>query len=181
MKMLGNTEKALIQSSRDSNYHELLENEWYHVRHSGEIPEVALYSSIHYLTKDVEGPNLKLEEKEHLLLGDAAFKRYREIIMRDILPENRDTSIYRGILRSICNWRRFKRFCERHDLSTAPVREEVREQLILFLADEVEQALQGNRSSSINCTFEELYSFTIEMDVSLSEWLEDLEKLCLLV
>ncbi len=142
---------------------------------------MALYSSIHYLTKDSEGPNLELEEKEHLLLNDAALKRYREIIMRDILPENRDTSIYRGILRSICNWRRFKRFCERHDSDPAPIREEVREQLILFLADEVEQVRKGSRSSSINCSFEELSSFTIELDVPLSEWCDDLKKLCLVI
>lgn len=164
-----------------SNHKELLENEWYHVRHSGEIPEVALHSSIHYLTEDIEGPGLELGKDELNLLNDAALQRYQEIIIRDISPENRDTSMYRGVLRAICNWRRFKRFCVRHQLNHAPIKEEVRERFITFLQKEVTEVSSRFRSGSINCTFEELHSFAVEMDVELSDWSEELEKICSII
>jgi len=35
-----------------------VENECYAVRHFGEIPEIALYSALHYLTKAEENPRL---------------------------------------------------------------------------------------------------------------------------
>jgi hypothetical protein len=161
------------------NHHELLENEWFHVRHSGEIPEIALHSSIYYLTEDSDGPNLQLQEREHLLLFDAVLQRYREIILRDLLPENRDTTVYRGVLRSICNWRRLKRFCERHHLDHSSIMAEVKTQFLSFLQNEVAEVAAGCRSSCINCTFEELYSFAVELNVPLLNLRRHLEKMCL--
>lgn len=158
---------------------EQLENEWYHVRHSGEIPEIALHSSIYFLTEDSDGPNLVLTKEDHRLLLDAAMARYLEIIVRDIMPENRDTPMYRGVLRTICNWRRLKRFCGRHELNPASIGEEVKDRFISFLNNEVAEVTNGCRSSCINCTFEELFSFAVELDVSLADLQDDLVKLCI--
>lgn len=96
---------------------ELLEDEWLLVRHSGEIPEIALHSAFHYLTADPNGPRLRLSVEETHYLRDAAATRYQEIIQRDLCYENRELTVYRGIRRAIFNWHRFVVFCERQDIS----------------------------------------------------------------
>lgn len=96
---------------------ELLEDEWLLVRHSGEIPEIALHSAFHYLTADPNGPRLQLSVEETHYLRDAAATRYQEIILRDLCYENRELTVYRGIRRAIFNWHRFVVFCERQDIS----------------------------------------------------------------
>ena len=94
---------------------ELLENEWFVVRHSGEIPEIALHSAFHYLTEDPNGPRLQLSVEELHSLQEAAAARYQEIILRDLCYENHKLTSYRGIQRAIFNWHRFVAFCERQD------------------------------------------------------------------
>ncbi len=158
---------------------EILEDEWYHVRHSGEIPEVALHSSIYYLTEELDGPHLELEDDDLVLLCGAAVERYREIILRDITPANRDKSIYRGILRSIANWRRLKRFCQRHNVEIKNVKKELPGIVLDFLHQELTDVRSGARQSSINCTFDDLTSFALEIDLSLNNLETDLKKICL--
>ena len=82
---------------------EHLDNEWFVVRHSGEIPEIALYAARHYLTEAEDGPRLHLSRDQWGRLVDAARVRYEEIVLRDLQVDNRDTSIYRGLARSIAN------------------------------------------------------------------------------
>jgi wobble nucleotide-excising tRNase len=96
---------------------ELLEDEWLLVRHSGEIPEIALHSAFYYLTADPNGPRLQLSVEETRYLRDAAVTRYQEIIRRDLCYENRELTVYRGVRRAIFNWHRFVVFCERQDIS----------------------------------------------------------------
>ena len=96
---------------------ELLEDEWLLVRHSGEIPEIALHSAFYYLTEDPNGPRLQLSVEEKHYLRDAAATRYQEIIQRDLCYENRELTVYRGVRRAIFNWHRFVVFCERQDIS----------------------------------------------------------------
>lgn len=48
------------------------EDEWYIVRYSGEIPEIAFNSAIHYLTRAQDGPHLTLSEEQNHLLKKAA-------------------------------------------------------------------------------------------------------------
>ncbi len=163
------------------NHNTLVEDEWYNVRHSGEIPEIALHSSLHYLTEDSDGPKILLTEKERDFLLDAAQARYEEIILRDINSDNRDATSYRGVLRAICNWRRLKRFCQRHNKNADLVKNSVATGLTTFLYREVEEVCQGTRSSSINCTYEELRSFLIEMDLHLADIVEELKTICAIV
>ncbi|MCX5869705.1 MAG: hypothetical protein NTY00_03505 [Deltaproteobacteria bacterium] len=94
---------------------ELLEDEWLLVRHSGEIPEIALHSAFYYLTEDLNGPQLRLSVEEMQYLREAATARYQEIIRRDLCFENRELTVYRGVRRAIFNWHRFVVFCERQD------------------------------------------------------------------
>jgi len=94
---------------------EILEEEWLMVRHSGEIPEIALHSALYFLTEDPLGPCLQLSVEEIESLQDAAICRYQEIIRRDLCFENRNLAIYRGVRRAIVNWHRFVAFCKRQD------------------------------------------------------------------
>jgi hypothetical protein len=138
---------------------ELLDNEWFVVRHSGETPEIALYAARHYLTEADDGPKLSLSGEQWAILQEAAGERYREIVLRDLQIENRDKSIYRGIKRSIINYQRFECFCHRHNLDARSFRKEVAAALLFFLAAESVDIAKGSRSSSINCSFEELNVF----------------------
>ncbi|MHB1014801.1 MAG: hypothetical protein ACYC2W_05950, partial [Desulfurivibrionaceae bacterium] len=68
----------------------LLAEEILIVRHSGEIPEIAFHSSLYYLCEDPAGPQLTLREKELDILRQQVVARYRDILLRDLSPENRD-------------------------------------------------------------------------------------------
>ena len=143
----------------NSGAEELLDNEWFVVRHSGETPEIALYSALHYLTEAEDGPRLSLTNEQCSLLKEAARERYQEIVLRDLQPENRDRSIYRGIKRSIINYQRFKCFCQRQELNEQDFHKQVAASLMLFLASESVGVAKGSRPSSINCSFRDLNSF----------------------
>ena len=161
------------------NHKELLEDEWYQVRYSGEIPEVALHSSLYYLTEDEDGPRIVLKAEDYRKLNDAVMERYKEIILRDITAENRDTTMYRGVLRSISNWRRYKRFCRRHAMEEGAICDEIADALMSFLTTEVHQVRLGERQSCINCTFEDILSFALELKISLTTLEQDLRPICL--
>jgi hypothetical protein len=138
---------------------EHLDNEWFVVRHSGEIPEIALHAARHYLTEAEDGPRMTLTPEQWKVLLEAAGERYREIILRDMQPENRDSSVYRGLARSIVNFQRFECFCRRQGLDVQQFSREVAISLLLFLAAEAVDVAKGERASCINCTFRELNDF----------------------
>jgi hypothetical protein len=133
------------------------------VRHSGEIPEVALHGSLYYLTSAPDGPGLVLEEAEILALKGMVVERYREIIGRDLEPANRDLSLYRGLARAAVNWRRLEKFCRREGLAVASLQEETGSALLAFLRAETRAVAQGQRRSSLNCPAEELAAFIAEV------------------
>ncbi len=155
-----------------------LEDEWYHVRYSGEIPEVALHSSIHYLTEDPEGPGLNLSDEDLLHLHEAVLARYHEIIARDLTPENIGTTIYRGVLRAIANWRRMKRFCQRHKLEYEKMKKSVGQDLLQFLEYLVNRSAQKEEPSPVNCSFDDLTSFALELHVSFAHLENGVKPLC---
>lgn len=157
----------------------LLEEEYLIVRHSGEIPEIALYSTLYYLSEDPEGPHILLNNEELAALQDGALKRSREIVLRDLDPANRDLSLYRGVRRSQYNWRRHQAFCERIGRDGDGFKAIVRAALLDFLSRELEDVDSGSRTSSINCTAEELAEFVAELDCSPENLPAGLHKLCL--
>lgn len=148
------------------------------VRHSGEIPEVALHGSLHYLTRAPDGPALVLSEAEIGALKGMVVKRYREIIGRDLEPANRDRSFYRGLARAAVNWQRLEKFCRREGLATEAWRQEIRTALLNFLQIEAAEVAAMRRRSSINCPAAELRSFAISVGVSPTEMTPGWEKLC---
>jgi len=146
---------------------EAIENEWYIVRYSGETPEIAFNSAIYQLTRAQDGPHLIVEEEQVEFLKKAAVDRYTEIILRDLQHGNSDKAIYRGIVRSIVNYRRFCLFCSRQQLHVGGVRNMAAEALLLFLETEIDRLQSGNRTSIINCSYQELQNFALELGIEL--------------
>ncbi len=147
----------------------ILEDELFLLRDSGELPEVAYHSSLYYLTADEEGPGLILTESEKKLLQEAALERCRQIVLRDLELNNRDLGFYRGPRRSIYNWQRYCTFCERVDRRQDDAfKESVAQALVRFVRQEAADVEEGHRESSVNCATEELLAFAEEVGVSSS-------------
>ena len=130
---------------------DILSEEVLLIIHSGEIPEIAYHGSIYYLTEDPEGPHLALEPKDLVALEKAVVQRYRTIILRDITPENRDKTIYRGLKRCAVNWKRLVAFSTKKAIDISSIRREVAGALKAFLARESMDVSSGKRESCINC------------------------------
>ena len=145
----------------------LLAEEELIVRHAGEIPEIVFHSALHYLTRDQEGPALALDAADIRRLEEQVIARYREILLRDLDPANRDLRIYRGIRRCIFNWERLDKFLARQGRPDPPgLREEVAHRLGAFLHNEELERREGVRSAAINCTAAELEAFCRQLDVT---------------
>ncbi|MBA2848476.1 hypothetical protein G4V39_03380 [Thermosulfuriphilus ammonigenes] len=139
------------------------------VEAGGEIPEVIYYNAIYYLSEDPDGPGIRLTQEDLSQLKLAVVERYRRIILRDLTPENRDKSIYRGLARAIVNWKRLKKFCDCQKLETgilASLRQEVCRALETFLIQEAFDVSRG-RPCSINCSSKELFSWLKELGAPL--------------
>ena len=161
-----------------SDIDEIVENEWYIVRNSGEIPEIAYNSSVYYLTRSPSGPQLVLSKEWLEKLRDAAVVRYLEIILRDLDHTNVGASIYRGIARSICNYNRFCAFCTRLQLDPEAVGESAAKALALFLQQEHSQLKDSESSSTLNCNFRDLKDYAEALGVEFHSCYFSLQKTC---
>jgi hypothetical protein len=157
---------------------EYIENEWFVVRHSGEMPEVAFHSSLYFLTEADEGPRLGLSAEQILPLKEAAALRYREIVLRDLQPENRQLTVYRGVRRSMINYRRYQQFCDRQQFEMSCFAGEVAAELLFFLVAEEVEVGKGIRQSVINCSFNELNQFAVEIGLVHDVLPEGIAYLC---
>jgi hypothetical protein len=186
---------------------ELLEDEWLVVRHSGEIPEIALHSAFYYLTEDPTGPGLRLSVEEIQSLREAAATRYQEIIMRDLCFENRELTVYRGVRRAIFNWHRFVAFCERQNEDCHTLRQATAEAFLVLVHKVLRQAsdqgrtdlnpaplssLLTSRSSALpgsidigpslasvfNCTFHDLTLFGSELGIYEGQIPPEISQFC---
>jgi len=156
----------------------ILEEELLLVRHSGEIPEVALHASLHYLCDDAEGPRFILVDEELGALQDAVLERYREIILRDLDVANRDRSLFRGIKRALHNWYRFARFSEKIGAPYEEFQASAAQALLTFLQQELADVRSGNRTSSVNCSAEALVTFALALGTDLTAQSDDWASLC---
>jgi len=156
----------------------LLEEEVLLVRHSGEIPEVALHSSLYYLCEDEDGPRLHLSTAEVKTLHHAALTRYQEIILRDLDVVNRDLSLFRGIRRANHNWYRFVRFSEKIGCPYEQFQLIAAETLMAYLRLELDEVISGKRSPSINCSADALLTFAIAMGLDPSNLPDNWACLC---
>lgn len=157
---------------------EYVEDEWYGVRYSGEIPEVAFHSALHYLSCDDDGPGVELTKKQISHLVDAVKQRYIDIILRDLLPVNKHTGSYRGVRRSLINWKRFVLFCEQYDLDDGPLRRVVGETLSEFLEYELKEYDRDGNNITLNCTWEELLEYIHLLDLKAEHLPDGSRKLC---
>lgn len=148
------------------------------VRHSGEIPEVALHGSIYFMTEDPEGPAMRLDRKDLDRLREMAAARYREIIRRDITSENRDKGLYRGLARCIANWHRYQKFCRSAGLEDNGFRRELVGSLRQFLNNEIMEVTSGRRKSCINCSSRELAAFFCELGILPEQQPAGWQQLC---
>ena len=170
------TDPEMLSSAEERK--EVLADELLLVRHSGEIPEVVLHSSLYYLTEDPAGPGIALAAGDLALLKDAVQKRYREIILRDLEPENRDKGLYRGLARCVANWGRLSRFCRREGRGLREIRREVARALQHFIARELEDVLSGRRVSCINCSADELRQLAADLYLADDDLPDDWQCLC---
>ncbi|CAK8721405.1 hypothetical protein KKHLCK_10650 [Candidatus Electrothrix laxa] len=158
----------------------IVEDELFLLRDSGELPEIAYYSSLYYLTEDQDGPGLFLSKSEQRLLQEAALERCQEIVLRDLLPDNRDLGLYRGVRRSIYNWQRYRRFCQRTGWPMNDAfRASVAQALIEFIQQEITDVREGERTSSVNCATEDLLFFAEQVGVCTDTLKNGWKELCL--
>ena len=157
----------------------ILEEEIFILRDSGEIPEIAFHTTLHYLTEDDEGPEMLLTAEELELLQDAALFRCREIVLRDLDPANRDLGIYRGVRRTIYNWQRKQDFCNRIGRDWSSFKETVGRALVEFLEQELVDVGSGSRMSSVNCSAEMILGFTVMLDLPTDSLPAGWQELCL--
>ena len=162
-----------------SNLNEILEDEWYLVRHSGETPEIALHAAIYYITRAKDGPRVTLNSEQFNRLRDAAVERFSEIILRDLQHANSSSKTYRGIRRSIINFRRFCTFCERQRVDPGEVRRQAANALHVFLAKELVEIHCEKRPSILNCSHSELQFFAAELGVDLLDKFAGIEAFCI--
>ncbi|MGD9331692.1 MAG: hypothetical protein PVJ53_10295 [Desulfobacterales bacterium] len=142
-----------------NRHRHLIEEEIFAIRHSGEMPEVALHTGLYDLQEDPAGPRMAIAPGDLRLLKDAVEARYKRIIMRDLDPRLRNHSIYRGLARAMANWQRLVRFCTRENRDTNGHRREVADALLNFLATETADVAGGRAPSAVNCTAAELAAF----------------------
>ena len=143
-----------------------LENEWYVVRYSGEIPEIAYHSALYYLTRSKNGPKLTLNNEQLEWLRGAAVRRYEEIIIRDLLHENVSKPIYRGLARSAANYERFLKFCRRQNLPFSQVKRKISSALLRFLEVELSSERTPMVHLVYNCSYRQLVDFVSELGLS---------------
>ena len=163
---------------KDLDKKKYIEEEAFIIEHSGEIPEVALHSSLYYLEEDPEGPGFELQVEDVFPLKEAVVKRYRIIILRDLDPENRDKAIYRGLARCAANWQRLVKFCSREQMDFQEIKIEAAGALQKFLINEVADVQCGSRSSSINCSLEELKILIVSLELSEDDLPDGWQELC---
>jgi len=156
----------------------ILSEEAFLILNSGEIPEVAYYSSIHYLTEDPEGPHFNIQPCDLIPLEEAVIQRYRTIILRDITLGNRGRGIYRGLKRCAANWKRLVNFSDKRSIDISSVRKEVTDALREFLRQEIMDVSSGKRKTCINCSYAELAEFACSLGLSRYDLPAKVEMLC---
>ena len=137
----------------------LVEDEWYAVRYSGEIPEVAYHGALFHLTEERDGPRIELNNDQRDRLLEAVTLRYLDITLRDLRPENKNSGGYRGLKRSFINWQRFLIFCERCAIDGTVHREVVAAALADLLQHESGLVEKGASEGGFNCSLAELLKF----------------------
>jgi hypothetical protein len=143
------------------------EAEW--IEESGEIPEVAFYEAISYLTKKEDGPKLTLSPSDIKLLEDAIIYRYKNIILRDLDYANRISPAFRGMKRAIINYERLIKYQTRKNKALFGWKEEIGRSLVKYMVQECRDISEGRLYRTINCGREKLEQFAKELGVDIAQ------------
>lgn len=146
----------------------LIDDEVLIITDGGEMPEVTLYSCLHFLQTDPEGPQISVTGHDLMRMKQAVVDRYLTIIRRDLTLENRDKGLYRGLARSTANWQRLSRFCRREGFDPSPLAIEIRALLHHFVTVEYAEVSTQTRQTCINCSLSELTHFFEQIDLDQS-------------
>jgi hypothetical protein len=138
------------------------------IEHSGEMPEVAFYESLYYLTEEEEGPKLILTLSDMKRLEDAAINRFKTIILRDLKFANRRSSIFRGLKRATINYNRLKKYQKRKNRMDPGLEKMIGRFLLEYIRRECEEISDRRHYRTINCTREELEQFANELGVNIT-------------
>lgn len=161
---------------KDVSRQELISDEVFMLTDGGEMPEVAFHSAVYYLTQDEDGPCLELGEEEVAILKEAVVKRYKTIILRDLCPETKTKSIYRGLERSAANWQRLKLYAERENMDISLIQKQVGQALLNFLRHEHDAVICQGEVCCVNCSPERLMAYAKSLGVVLegevAQWRE---------
>lgn len=160
----------------DVSRQELISDEVFMLSNGGEMPEVAFHSAVYYLTKDEDGPGLELREEDVAILKDAVIQRYTVIVLRDLCPETKTKSIYRGLERSAVNWQRLKLYAERENIEISSIQIQVGQALLNFLKHEHDAVVCRGEVCCVNCSPERLGAYAKSLGVVLesevAQWRE---------
>jgi hypothetical protein len=147
------------------------ETEW--IVESGEIPEVAFHEAVFYLTKSKKGPALKLTSADIKLLEKAVINRYKTIILRDLNCKNIGTPVFRGIKRSIINYKRLKKYQAQKNIKNNNLKKEIIRLLTEYMDQECREISENRFYRTINCTRRELEAFTEEVGADIDPaWMD---------
>jgi len=144
------------------------------IENSGEMPEVAFYEALYYLTEEEEGPKLILTSSDIKRLENAVVTRFKTIILRDLEFANRKSSIFRGLKRAIINYNRLKKYQKKKDRIDPGMKKEIGRFLIEYIRCECEDISDKRHYRTINCTIEELEQFADELGINISPEYKDI-------
>jgi len=153
-----------MEKTTDVVRENIIEDEVFYIVKAGELPEVAYYSTLYHLTRDPGGPGIVPDKDEMYKLKWAVVECYKNIIFRDITPENRHKRRYRGLLRASINFDRFLGFINKEVLIVDDIISEISQKTLFFLENELKECSLGAKSS-INCSYETLQKFTEKLKI----------------
>ncbi len=146
------------------------------IAHAGELPEVAFYESLFFLTTSPTGPGLKLWPEEVVFLKEGVIEGYKRIILRDLNPQNRTKEIFRGIERAVVNLKRLKKFAQKEGLEISHLLSEIANALRQYVQTEInDQELAANGIRTINCDQQEWDWFCQELGLKPAHLIPDIE------
>ena len=137
----------------------------------GEMPEVALFDSLETLSHD----NISPTEEELRVLKAAVLDRYKDIVRRDLDPENQTRDLFRGPARARTNLKRLTLFAEKQGLPFEDFYSETAERLISYLKLEASAIAAGRAFNTLGLERRELETFLSECRARLPDEFELLE------
>jgi hypothetical protein len=125
----------------------------------GEIPEVAFHAGLAQL----EALGTEANDAERRLLEAAVVERYETIILRDLIPENRNSASFRSPQRAWINWRRLSLFAQSIGRDVSHVRAKAAACLRRYLEVEAGETALGRMNPTVGLDDGRLGQFMNEL------------------